>query len=777
MDGLYPHFSVRTFFSFLLLILLQTYTEAQSICSVPDSVNFAENNMVGVTVATITLQPEVTVNFKPPPANPNNPFGLKGNQLIATKALDFETNQTHTVELTCTATSGLTLNVIIIVIVTNENDNPPVFAQSAYSINVDELSPVDKSVGRFTATDLDGTPLYYKLTSELDAFKLRSFTNPDILVKTPLDYDKVKNVQLVLYAQDTPLETSSPGPSFTASTTITVTILDLDTRPPWFQPCTEHEVGGALICQSSGYTGRVNLNEQETGALPLKPGPVYAIDGDSGINEEITYSFLNGDAGGLFQINPNTGNISMLKPADVLETISLTVLAAQKKNSYQFASTPLTISVRVKSLHPPRFQRSQYEGVVTAVGEMAVDPKNKDEPLKILATDDDYIVTGGLNPHITYYVNGSSDFSIIDGYLFMTKGLPVETLSLQVVAKDTTNDESVTAQLSVEVKSGLTTTGVPLSTTDSMNTTTIGESTTNSKTTDDTVSTINPSTPTDPSVSTTISSMSTEGIVSTTYPSLTSEGSVSTTHAHTVIIPSGGYGPTDMAVLGAVLGVLLFICLVVIGVLIFNIRRGKADWRKIYETSMFRSSLGQGSGGQKEGIQYTNEAFQKDEDGDSTGSGGLEGGSVMAGGEPRKAAGNFTPFEAVMTSSVPLHALLNDNTSQAGSDKADSEKEVKPILTKERRMDEGYKSVWFKEDIDPDAKEEVVIIPDSRESDSEEEDQQQPSSSKEEDEDDNPQTKTQKVIFNDADMDSGLGVKMEDPEGDSDGDEMLTADL
>uniref|UniRef100_A0A8C4EVH0 Cadherin domain-containing protein n=2 Tax=Dicentrarchus labrax TaxID=13489 RepID=A0A8C4EVH0_DICLA len=467
----------------------------------------------------------------------------------------------------------------------------------------------------------------------------------------------------------------------------------------------------------------------------------------------------------------------MLKPADVLETISLTVLAAQKKNSYQFASTPVTISVQVKSLHPPRFQRSQYEGVVTAVGEMAVDPKNKDEPLKILATDDDYVVTGGLNPYISYDIIGSSDFSIIDGYLFMTKDLPEETLSLQVVAKDMTNDDSVTAQLSVEVKSGVTTTGVPLSTTDSMNTTSIGESTTNSKTTDDTVSTINPSTPTDPSVSTTISNMSTEGIVSTTNPSLTSEGSVSTTHAHTVIIPSGGYGPTDMAVLGATLGVLLFICLVVIGVLIFNIRRGKADWRKIYETSMFRSSLGQGSGGQKEGIQYTNDAFQKDEDGDSTGSGGPEGGSVMAVGEPQKAAGNFTPFEAVMTSSVPLHALLNDNTSQAGSDKADSEKEVKPILTKERRMDEGYKSVWFKEDIDPDAKEEVVIIPDSRESDSEEEDEEQPSSSKEEDEDDNPQKKTQRVIFNDADMDSGLGVKMEDPEGDSDGDEMLTADL
>lgn len=62
----------------------------------------------------------------------------------------------------------------------------------------------------------------------------------------------------------------------------------------------------------------------------------------------------------------------------------------------------------------------------------------------------------------------------------------------------------------------------------------------------------------------------------------------------------------------------------------------------------------------------------------------------------------------------------DDDTSQAGSDKADSEKEVKPILTKERRMDEGYKSVWFKEDIDPEAREEVVIIPDNTENDSEE---------------------------------------------------------
>lgn len=58
-----------------------------------------------------------------------------------------------------------------------------------------------------------------------------------------------------------------------------------------------------------------------------------------------------------------------------------------------------------------------------------------------------------------------------------------------------------------------------------------------------------------------------------------------------VIVQSGGYGPQDMAAIGATLGVLLFICVVVMGLLTFHIRREKGDWKKIYETNMFRSSV------------------------------------------------------------------------------------------------------------------------------------------------------------------------------------------
>uniref|UniRef100_A0A3Q3EGY8 Cadherin-related family member 5-like n=1 Tax=Labrus bergylta TaxID=56723 RepID=A0A3Q3EGY8_9LABR len=714
MEGIYSQFTVRTCFSFLLLILLQTSTEAQ-ICSAPLSVNFEENQPAGVDVVTITVQPEVTLTFTAPA--PANPFRLEGNKLKSNRMFDLETEtKLHTASITCTEpASGIKLDLVIVVILEDVNDNPPTFTKNPYNISVEEMSPVGKSVGSFPATDLDETSdIFYSLTSESNAFKLESPRSAVLLVETPLEYDKVKNVQLVLRAQDTPLTGGSGGVSHTATTTINVAITDVDNRPPWFQPCTTHNMDGTLICQSEGYTGRVDLNEQESGALPLKPGPVKAIDGDSGINEEITYSFVSGeDGGGLFAIDLNTGLITMLKPTDVVGTISLTVLAAQKTNRFQFATTSVTISVQVKSLHVPRFQRPQYEAVVSSVGAMAMDSSNTDNLLRILATDDDYIATGGLNPYITYSITGSTDFSVINGYLFMTKQLADSTLSLQIVATDTSNDETAVAQLSVEVKSGLTTSSLPLSTTDSTATPSVGESTTNSQTTEDTVPTTNPATTGQSTISATSSSVTSEGSVSTSNPSATSEGGISTAsspHPATVIIPSGGYGPADMAALGATLGVLLFICLVVIVVFALRIQREKTDWKKIHETSTFRSTMGQGSGGPKEGMQYTNDAFMNDEDRDSP-----EVGKKMAGEEPQKASGDFMLEEAIVKSTVPLHALLGDDAIQEESDKDDNDKEMKPILTREKRMDDGYKSVWFKEDIDPDAKEEVVIIPDSRE--------------------------------------------------------------
>lgn len=164
----------------------------------------------------------------------------------------------------------------------------------------------------------------------------------------------------------------------------------------------------------------------------------------------------------------------------------------------------------------------------------------------------------------------------------------------------------------------------------------------------------------------------------------------------------------------------------------------------------FPPQLNKGLGGKKEGIQYTNDAFSKDEDGSSNGSGNPDGGTIIQPKEPHTMAQDL---EKYLSPEEPSVLVQDDAASQSGLDSDDKEKEVRPILTKGRRQDEGYKSVWFKEDIDPEAKEEVVIIPDSRETDSNEEDEEQTEGNREEKER-HTKTPTTRVVFKDAEMDS-----------------------
>uniref|UniRef100_A0A8C7IRH2 Cadherin-related family member 5b n=2 Tax=Oncorhynchus kisutch TaxID=8019 RepID=A0A8C7IRH2_ONCKI len=640
-----------------------------------------ENNAVGAVVTTITTDEGVTLTIA---SNPADSFGLNGNNLIAVKVLDYETKTSFTIDLLCTKGDQF-LTLIVVVLIENVNDNPPVFAESQYTLNVDELSPVGKSVGAIVATDADKDRLYYSLVPDTEGFRLQE-NSPNILVQHVLDYDAATSVTLILSAQDT--LTSTP-PSFTATATIHVNIMDIDNRPPWFQPCTETIVDMSKICLSSGYTGTVNLTEQVVGALPLLPGPVHAIDGDKGLNVPIMYRFPTGSESDIFQINQNTGDITMSKAADIAGPLTLTVLALQTSNGDQFATTTVTIVVVKKSVNPPQFEKMEYEGFISAdadVDSMVLESKASNRPLKVQAKDTDY--ADGINPDVRYEVQGSTEFSITpQGFILMTKNVMPGTVSMNLHAIDSSNAESTTASLKVEV--------MP------------------------------------------------EGVLGA----------------------PGGYGPGDMAALGASLAVLLVISMVVIGLLVFRIQKGKTDWRKLSEANIFRSSLGKGPGELKAGVQYTNEGFQNDGDTSSVGSKGPE---EMDG---KRSIGNGVTSRAVeenvMKVSAPLYSnLLLDTSSLAGSDKADSEKEVKPILTKERRVEEGYKSVWFKEDIDPNAKEEVVIIPDNgeREGDDDDDDEEEEGFREEEEEYDNSSPQTLKVLFSDADMDDGRGVRFEDSE-------------
>ncbi|XP_064169189.1 cadherin-related family member 5-like isoform X2 [Anguilla rostrata] len=688
-----------------------------AVCSAPPVANVEENQPAGTPVLSITAEAGVTFELQ---VNPGNFFRLEEAAVVVNTPLDYETPPTDIgITIQCTHPDQRTLALQVIVIVKNVNDVAPVFAQSQYALSTPELAPVGATVDTVEATDVEGDLLYYYMDPENEYFTIKAVNTPVIVVKKTADYDVVQSVSFKLIAVDTRTPPPPGVASFSATATVSISITDVDNRPPWFQPCAETTIGSSKICLGSGYRGRVNLTEKTEGVLPLEPGPVFAIDGDRGRNEQIIYRIMGGNEAGIFNLDENTGGITMLKAADVAGPVVLTVLALQFLNSDQFSTTTVTFDVVIRSQNPPQFDRQQYEGFISSdsgPSSLVLEDKSLDRPLRVQATDADFI--DGVNPDVRYTVEDGSDFTVTDeGFVLLKTELSPGTVSIRVQAVDTSNGESGMTTVSIQVLPGATT---------AMSTTAMP--TTDMPTTDmPTTGVANVTTGVTASAPTPNSSvpMTTETQESTAGPS------TAHTAAETGLPPvlPGQYREADMVALGASLAVLVALCLAIIGLLLVRIRKGDAAWRKLSEASLFRSTLARGSGKMKEGVQYTNSGFQTDGDTGSVTSDlptkadlALDGAGRGVGGGARETS---PAARAAAAASALQEDFLPDGASLAGSDRADSEKGVKPILTKERRNEEGYKSVWFKEDIDPNAKEEVRIIPDSGERDADDEEEEE----------------------------------------------------
>ncbi|XP_016887956.1 cadherin-related family member 5 isoform X2 [Cynoglossus semilaevis] len=372
------------------------------------------------------------------------------------KGLDYESlpSPLLVVWVQCSKSSYRSVNVSVEVLVDNVNDNPPNFAQNHYVLEVNELTPVNTTVGLIEATDVDSTPLYYRLESTTDKyFQLEKPTNPKIVVKNLLDFDVVQKISLVLHVQDTFNGSASNDPFFTSVATITVVVKDVDNRPPWFQPCLRTNLGNAKLCVSTGYKTKVNLTEKEEGALVLEPGPVFARDGDRNRSEIINYRILRGNEGNIFQIDEETGNVTMTKAADIIGPITLTILAFQVTNKDQFAVTQLTIDVMKRSRNPPRFEKERYEAFIysNSVPEsMILRDRSTNRPFRVRARDEDF--GSGVNPDVKYEVQYSSYVNVTsDGFMILKRVVKTESFALQLRAVDTVTGEYGSAAVSVQV--------------------------------------------------------------------------------------------------------------------------------------------------------------------------------------------------------------------------------------------------------------------------------------------------------------------------------------
>ncbi|XP_038263842.1 cadherin-related family member 5 isoform X1 [Dermochelys coriacea] len=165
------------------------------------------------------------------------------------------------------------------------------------------------------------------------------------------------------------------------------------------------------------------------------------------------------------------------------------------------------------------------------------------------------------------------------------------------------------------------------------------------------------------------------------------------------------YTAQDMAALGATLAVFLVIAFLLLGLIVCK-----------HYANTIRRLVGKESG--KDPIEdLSNQGYQDDEnhvwstkDNESLRSDTLENGTPVM----QQQSDGFPLLEPTVENSI---ATVSTATKGGEEDKegkdTDSNKEVKSILTKDRKtVDDGYKAVWFKDDIDPDTKDDVGVIED-----------------------------------------------------------------
>ncbi|XP_077639906.1 cadherin-related family member 5 [Lonchura striata] len=172
------------------------------------------------------------------------------------------------------------------------------------------------------------------------------------------------------------------------------------------------------------------------------------------------------------------------------------------------------------------------------------------------------------------------------------------------------------------------------------------------------------------------------------------------------------YSAQDMAILGGTLAALLLIALVFLGVMVWKSSRWYSTSFKHLVKKKFSKEISEG---------HQNKYYQEDEQpGVSPKQRETsETSSVPAETPvPEQPALALHFSSAQETESLPKGSIAStvifDQEEEEKEEEAGQEKEVKSILKTERHVaDDGYKAVWFKTDVDPEAGERVEVIEDN----------------------------------------------------------------
>uniref|UniRef100_A0A667ZRQ7 Protocadherin-related 15a n=1 Tax=Myripristis murdjan TaxID=586833 RepID=A0A667ZRQ7_9TELE len=324
-------------------------------------------------------------------------------------------NSIMTIVVQIQCRSELTGNVIyheVRIVVRDRNDNTPQFQQPRYYVAVNELTPVGTTIftgfsGNNGATDIDDGPnghIEYAIQynpSDTVSNRTVSVANTlsgHIILAERLNYEERTRYLVIVQAND---RAPYPPNRRTATTTLTVDVLDGDDLGPMFLPCVL--VSNTRDCNPLTYHVSIPEFTEPSKLNPLNvTPPIRAVDMDRNIQPPsdrpgILYYILTGHPSTYkeyFSFNKTTAELRVLKPInrDVHQRFTLIIKAEQDNGHPLPAYADLIIEILDENNQAPYFQFASYQGYVSesaSVGTTISVSANLTSPLGIIVLDND----------------------------------------------------------------------------------------------------------------------------------------------------------------------------------------------------------------------------------------------------------------------------------------------------------------------------------------------------------------------------------------------------
>ncbi|XP_037353660.2 protocadherin-23 [Talpa occidentalis] len=366
-----------------------------------------------------------------------NPFLIHPSSGTLVTASPLDREKVPTVFLMVTAsdqavnvTDRRVKSLIAKVVILDVNDHSPTFMSPPLA-HINEDAGVGSLVHRITAEDPDegrnGRVTFSILSGNENMAFMLDESSGLLATAFPLDYETQSQHILTLLALDGGI------PALSSTQTLTISVLDVNDEAPVFK--------------QQLYEASVKEN-QNPGEFVIR---VEAVDKDSGINSKLQFEIMPGASFGLFQINPDTGEVVTTTRLDreVQEVFTLLVLVRDGGVPPLSGTTTVLCSVEDENDHTPEIALPSHDIEVLENQEPGV-------VYTVLASDKDAGSNGVVECHI---IGGNTaEFFAINetsGELLTTRALDREQVSnftLAVLCSDLGDQaRSSTAHLHVQV--------------------------------------------------------------------------------------------------------------------------------------------------------------------------------------------------------------------------------------------------------------------------------------------------------------------------------------